>query len=148
LAKQNKSSSKRTTASGTIPRNSEIERITTILRSLSKRSGKLLSFSEAKALMDHLTRPLTEAAEALTALAEDYKSHVQMERERFEKEFPHKPAPRPVTVSKAKYDKPDAKPEMHGDIFPEITIGPREAAILARQAKSSRRGFKTIGPQA
>jgi hypothetical protein len=97
--------------------------------------------NKIKLVVDRLAEPLRGIGEALSALADSFESFVELERQRFEKEFPHKAAPRPVKVGTAEYDKPEQKPEQRGDVFPEIVIGPREAALLARQQKPTRRGI-------
>jgi hypothetical protein len=96
--------------------------------------------SDIKVIVDHLVRPLQDAADALAELTEVVDRWVKLEELRFAKENPHIEI-RPVTVGVAKYANPVTdKPEEEGDVFPGY-IGPREAKLLARQQKQAKRSI-------
>lgn len=102
-------------------------------------------FRELKALVDHLTRPLQDAADALTELSESVTLWVELEKKRFEKDFPHIEV-KPAFVGRAKYANPEKdKPEEEGDIFPGekvdrfLGIGPRERKRIEAEKRAQRR---------
>jgi hypothetical protein len=97
-------------------------------------------------LLAQLTRPLQDAADALHSLAASLRLSVELERKRFEKDFPHIEIT-PAFVGVAKYPNPAKdKPEEEGDIFPESAkkdrwqgIGPRERKRTEADERKARR---------
>jgi len=110
-----------------------------------------VKFSEPKTLVDHLSRPLQDAADALTELTEVLTLYMKLEQARFEKEFPHLEV-KPAFVGRAKYPNPAKdKPEEEGEIFPEAIhetdrwagIGTRERKRIEAEERSQRRLAKS-----
>lgn len=95
------------------------------------------SNSDVKRIVDHLARPLQDAAEALACIANALEGWLILERQRFEKECPQLDI-KPVSVGVAKYKQEEKVPEEQGAVFPEDEIGPRERRALALEEKRAR----------
>ncbi len=98
-----------------------------------------------KQLVDKLSRPLQDAADALTSLAASARLWVDLERRRFYKDFPHIDV-NPASIGVAKYARPEVdKPEEEGDVFPTEKedrwqgIGHRERKRLEAEERTSSR---------
>jgi len=90
-----------------------------------------------KVLIDHLCRPLQDAADALNNISESLRDWVTLQQNRYAKEYPNIKVS-PATVGKANYSKGEEIPEeMRGPVFPEY-IGPRETAAIKREARQAR----------
>jgi hypothetical protein len=96
--------------------------------------------SDTQIIVEHVTRPLQDAADALQSIAESLAAWVKILQDRYDADFP-KLIRNPVTIGQAKYKRDEeANPEEQGDIFPSDGIGTREARLLRRQARQRQRG--------
>ncbi|HKM83870.1 MAG TPA: hypothetical protein VJY15_23305 [Candidatus Acidoferrum sp.] len=111
----------------------------------------MASFKELKAIVDHLTRPLQDAADALSELSEIFERWVTLQELQFQKDNPHVEIS-PAFVGVAKYPNPARdKPEEEGEVFPEskrptendrwVGIGPRERKAIESEERRARRGL-------
>ena len=105
----------------------------------------MASSKQIESIVSKLARPLQDAADALQSLAASLRLSVELERKRFEKDFPHIEIT-PAFVGVAKYPNPvKDKPEEEGDIFPESAkedrwqgIGPRERKRIEADERKAR----------
>jgi hypothetical protein len=98
--------------------------------------------SDTQIIAAKLARPLIDAADALTDLADTVREWVTLEQQRYSHEHPNITI-NPASVGIAKYpDEKKDKPEEEGALFPESrTVGPREAALLASEERRAKRSL-------
>lgn len=78
---------------------------------------------------------------ALERIAGAFEDLAAVAKNWFDREYPKREV-KPASVGVAKYESPETvKPEELGEVLPEFEpiIGPREQAILDRQAKQAKR---------
>ena len=110
----------------------------------------MANFKQSKALVDHLSRPLQDAADALTDLSEIFERWVKLQELQFQKDNPHIEIT-PAFVGVARYpDVKKDKPEEEGEVFPEsrkteddrwVGIGPRERRVIQNEERRARQGL-------